>query len=72
MYQQIHLILLEEHQKQIESGQNVEKKKLEILRQRHRPTYDAVMWYKDNKAKFKGQVHLPLIMSMSHLHLHGL
>jgi hypothetical protein len=44
-------------QKELKEIRNVENQKLEILRQKHKHTYDAVMWYKQNKEKFEGVVH---------------
>ncbi|XP_061164858.1 structural maintenance of chromosomes protein 5-like [Saccostrea echinata] len=52
-------------QQELKEIQNIENRKLEMLRNRHKPTYDAVMWYKDNRDKFQGQVHLPLLLSVN-------
>ncbi|XP_063435345.1 structural maintenance of chromosomes protein 5-like [Mytilus trossulus] len=53
------------NQHQLKEIQNVENKKLEILRQKHKHTYDAVMWCKENRNKFQGEVHLPMMMTIN-------
>lgn len=53
------------NQQQLREIQDVENQKLEILRQKHKHTYDAVMWYKANKDKFRGEVHLPMMMTIN-------
>ena len=53
-----------DYQKELKEIRNVENQKLEILRQKHKHTYDAVMWYKQNKERFEGVVHMPMMMSV--------
>uniref|UniRef100_K1QNC5 Structural maintenance of chromosomes protein 5 n=1 Tax=Magallana gigas TaxID=29159 RepID=K1QNC5_MAGGI len=56
---------IEGYQKELKEIQNIENRKLEMLRNKHKPTYDAVMWFKDNQNRFQGQVHLPLLLSVN-------
>lgn len=56
---------IHDYQKELKEIRNVENQKLEILRQKHKHTYDAVMWYKQNKERFEGVVHMPMMMSIN-------
>lgn len=56
---------IEGYQKELKEIQNIENRKLEMLRNKHKATYDAVMWFKDNQSRFQGQVHLPLLLSVN-------
>ena len=41
---------------------NVISTRLERLRQWHRPTYDAVMWLRSNRGRFRGVIHEPMML----------
>ena len=53
------------YQHELREIQNIENRKLDMLRNKHKPTHDAVMWYKENQSRFQGEVHLPLLLSVS-------
>ncbi|KAK3096507.1 hypothetical protein FSP39_000824 [Pinctada imbricata] len=57
--------IIQGKQQEIKEIQNIETRRLEHLRSKHRDTYNAVMWCKENMDKFQGAVHLPLMLSMS-------
>ncbi|XP_069138158.1 structural maintenance of chromosomes protein 5-like [Argopecten irradians] len=52
-------------QQELKKMQSVENKRMEILRNKDRDTYNAVIWYKQNKDQFKGNVHLPMMLSIN-------
>ncbi|XP_078313053.1 structural maintenance of chromosomes protein 5-like [Crassostrea virginica] len=56
---------IEGYQHELREIQNIENRKLDMLRNKHKPTHDAVMWYKENQSRFQGEVHLPLLLSVN-------
>ncbi|KAK3581703.1 hypothetical protein CHS0354_031101 [Potamilus streckersoni] len=52
-------------QKQLQNIQDVENKRLEVLRARHKDTYDAYMWLKENQNRFKGKIHPPMMLCVN-------
>ncbi|OWF46168.1 Structural maintenance of chromosomes protein 5 [Mizuhopecten yessoensis] len=53
------------YQQELRRIQNVENKRMEILRGKDKDTYNAVLWYKENKHQFRGNVHLPMMLSIN-------
>ncbi|KAL5004129.1 hypothetical protein ScPMuIL_017585 [Solemya velum] len=52
---------IESNQNELKSIQNVDNRRLETLRSRHRQTYDAVMWLRENQDKFRAKIHPPIM-----------
>ena len=48
--------------------ENKDNQKLETLRQHDKTSYDAVLWLKDNKQKFKAIVYEPIMTQVNNLH----
>lgn len=40
----------------------MKNRRLEFLRNRHRETYNAVMWLRENRDKFSGPVYEPILL----------
>jgi len=53
---------LEQLQNQQKQLLDVQNRRLERLRQWHRPTYDAVMWLRSNRGRFRGVIHEPMML----------
>ncbi|XP_052777305.1 structural maintenance of chromosomes protein 5-like [Mya arenaria] len=51
--------------KELQSLRNIENQRLEGLRSKHRDTYTAVMWLRENKARFKGIIHEPIMLCVN-------
>lgn len=56
---------LSEMQKNLKELRNIENKRLESLRNKHKDTYDAVMWLRQNKQMFKGAIYEPIMLCVS-------
>jgi len=41
---------------------DVQNRRMDLLRQKHRPTYEAVEWLRNNLARFRATVHEPMMM----------
>ncbi|KAL3866036.1 hypothetical protein ACJMK2_043377 [Sinanodonta woodiana] len=52
-------------QKQLQNIRDVENKRLEVLRAKHKDTYDAYMWLKENQDRFKGKIHPPMMLCVN-------
>ena len=52
-------------QHELRNIQDVGNQRLEQLRRYHKHTYDAVMWLRKNKSKFKATIHEPIILCVS-------
>lgn len=44
---------------------DIEKRRLEILKQRHKQTYEAVLWLREHKYMFQKPVYEPMILCVS-------
>ena len=53
---------------QIKYLENKDNQKLETLRQHDKTSYDAVLWLKDNKQKFKAIVYEPIMTQVNNFH----
>lgn len=51
-----------------QSIQDIEKKKLELLKDRNNHAYQGVMWLRQNTDKFKSKIHEPMMMSIQPHH----
>ena len=51
---------------QIIQFDNLMNQKEDKLRQRYRDTYDAVLWLRNNKDKFKQRVYEPIMLMVRH------
>ena len=40
----------------------MKNRRLEFLRNRHRETYNAVMWLRENRHKFSGPIYEPILL----------
>lgn len=49
----------------IRNIEDVDKKRLEMLRRERPQAYDAVMWLRNNKERFKANIYEPLAISVS-------
>ncbi|KXJ22629.1 structural maintenance of chromosomes protein 5 [Exaiptasia diaphana] len=47
--------------------EDIKKKRLDLLRNMSRDTYNAVMWLRENKDKFKQQVYEPILLQVNML-----
>ncbi|XP_013378683.1 structural maintenance of chromosomes protein 5 [Lingula anatina] len=45
--------------------QDVSNRRLLVLQQRHRHTYEAVMWLRSNRHEFNGVIHEPMIVTLN-------
>lgn len=54
-------------QRDLQTLRNIENQRLQTLRAKHKDTYDAVMWLRENKDKFKGSIHVPIMLCVSKL-----
>ena len=52
-------------QRELQSLRSIEHQRLEMLRAKHRHTYDAVMWLRQNKDRFSGTIHEPIMLCVS-------
>ena len=52
-------------QHELRNIQDVGNQRLEQLRRYHKHTYDAVMWLRQNRDKFKATIHEPIILCVS-------
>ncbi|XP_064607700.1 structural maintenance of chromosomes protein 5-like [Liolophura sinensis] len=53
------------YQRELQQLQNVSNRRLELLRQCHRHTYEAVIWLRANKHRFKATIHEPMILTVN-------
>ncbi|XP_015433616.1 PREDICTED: structural maintenance of chromosomes protein 5 [Dufourea novaeangliae] len=44
---------------------NIESKRLQLLRERSSDTYRAVHWLRENRDKFSGEVHEPILLNLN-------
>lgn len=51
--------------KRITELEDMKNRRLNSLRGKHRDTYNAVMWLRDNQDKFQGTVYEPILMQVS-------
>ncbi|XP_064620307.1 structural maintenance of chromosomes protein 5-like isoform X3 [Lineus longissimus] len=49
-------------QRQLNHLRDVHNKRMELLRHKHKPTYDAVQWLRENKHRFKGDIYEPMML----------
>jgi len=61
-------MLLTGWNKKLSELNNMKKKRLEALRRRNKDCYDAILWLRANKDKFKSIVHEPLILTVREQH----
>ncbi|KAK7492679.1 hypothetical protein BaRGS_00016158 [Batillaria attramentaria] len=54
-----------EAQQELRNIQDVGKIRLEQLRRRHKHTYDAVMWLRQNRDKFKSTIYEPMLLCLN-------
>ncbi|XP_052276673.1 structural maintenance of chromosomes protein 5-like [Dreissena polymorpha] len=52
-------------EKDLKSLRNIENQRLELLRTRHKDTYSAVVWLRENKKMFKGTIHEPIMLCVN-------
>lgn len=52
-------------QRELQSLRSIEHQRLEMLRAKHRHTYDAVMWLRQNKDRFSGTIHEPIMLCVN-------
>ncbi|XP_025077820.1 LOW QUALITY PROTEIN: structural maintenance of chromosomes protein 5-like [Pomacea canaliculata] len=52
-------------QTELRNIQDMGNRRLEMLRRAHKHTYDAVMWLRENKNKFKATVHEPILLCLN-------
>lgn len=45
--------------------EDMKNRRLEILRNRHKDTYNAVIWLRENQHRFKSPVHEPILLQVS-------
>lgn len=55
-------------QREQQDVQNVEAKKLNILKTRSHDAYRGVMWLRNNRDKFKSVIHEPMMLSIQPVH----
>jgi len=55
-------ILVSDLNRELQGLRNIENQRLEILRSRHRDTYTALMWLRENKHMFQATVHEPIML----------
>ncbi|XP_067666413.1 structural maintenance of chromosomes protein 5-like [Haliotis asinina] len=53
------------NQQELNQIQDISRRRLETLRQRHRHTYDAVMWLRENKNLFCKKIYEPMILCLN-------
>ncbi|XP_060572956.1 structural maintenance of chromosomes protein 5-like [Ruditapes philippinarum] len=51
--------------KDLQALRNIENQRLQTLRAKHKDTYDAVMWLRENRDKFKGNIHEPIMLCVN-------
>ncbi|XP_053393705.1 structural maintenance of chromosomes protein 5-like [Mercenaria mercenaria] len=52
-------------QRDLQTLRNIETQRLQALRAKHKDTYDAVMWLRENRDKFKGNIHEPIMLCVN-------
>ena len=52
-------------QSRITGLEDMKNQRLRFLRNKHRDTYNAVMWLRENQDKFENPVHEPILMQVS-------
>ncbi|XP_061704985.1 structural maintenance of chromosomes protein 5 [Cydia pomonella] len=57
--------VIRHHQNKIRSLENVDEKRLEVLKHASEHTYKAVMWLRENRAMFKKKVYEPMILEIN-------
>ncbi|XP_070206218.1 structural maintenance of chromosomes protein 5-like [Littorina saxatilis] len=55
---------IQDAQQELRRIQDMGNQRLEQLRRRHKHTYDAVMWLRQNRNKFKATIHEPMILCL--------
>ncbi|XP_041363245.1 structural maintenance of chromosomes protein 5-like [Gigantopelta aegis] len=56
---------MNEHQVALRQIQDISNRRLELLRQRHKHTYEAVTWLRQNKNKFKKNIYEPMLLCLN-------
>ncbi|XP_076444163.1 structural maintenance of chromosomes protein 5-like [Babylonia areolata] len=56
---------IQEAQQELRNIQDVGNQRLEQLRRIHKHTYDAVLWLRQNKNKFKATIYEPIILCLN-------
>lgn len=56
------LIIFSDVQRQLNRLRDVHNKRMENLRTKHKPTYDAVQWLRENKHRFRGEIYEPMML----------
>ena len=59
------ITFLSEVQQDLSKLKDVNTQKLNLLRRLNNHAYQAMMWLKDNKHRFKQTVHEPILMTVS-------
>lgn len=49
----------------LQTLRNIENQQLEALRVKHKDTYDATRWLRENRNMFKGTVYEPVMLCVS-------
>ncbi len=49
----------------LQKMQDIENRRLDVLRRKSKDTYDAVLWLRANKHLFRATIHEPLMLIVS-------
>jgi len=60
-----HTMVFTDIKSRITKLEDMKNLRLEFLRNRHKETYNAVMWLRENQHRFKGPVHEPILLQVS-------
>ena len=53
----------------IKELEDMNNQRMKYLRERYRDTFNAVMWLRNNKDKFKDTIHEPILLQVRIQHL---
>ena len=51
--------------------EDMKNRRLEFLRNRYKDTYNAVIWLRENRHRFKGPVHEPILLQVFQMGVYG-